>query len=379
VNIIGPENIFKATHGPGEYAVVDRIKALPSVGPDIILSPESKYDKGGHLTGLMFRTDGPDAAVYPGLVPDNGCGFRLGLIKGLPEGFGDWDRLARAVVSYSGVYSQIRRRAAPADILSLITRSLRDATNFFDALKADESLPHLLLQPFGCPLGHFLEIRQPEEGFEPGEYILIIHSGSQGLHRLLNNKLHDKYRYHSRVYGAGLRTEEGRERALAAQMAAAYAEASRRFAFELIDRALRDTFGARAVFLSDIFHSYIQFGRGQVLHSRGIQNFDYTLNETDAKYYLLAGTHSTSSYLMTPLKPKGCLCHGTPEHFYADHGCGRLTPPDTLRWRDTEAEGDGASFEAVTKALADFFAESGAARKVTRLLPVLNMQRMDKG
>ncbi len=392
MSIIGPEHIFRATHGPREYHVVKRIRELPDVSEGIVLSPESKYDKKGDLTGLMFLTEGANAVAYPGLVPDNGCGFCLGLIRGLPAGFEDWSALAGALIRAAGVYSLSRRESAPADLLDVMLRGLPGEperfffnlaeqgmdSSFLAGLRKDASLPILLEQPFGCFLGHFLEIRKPESEFEQNEYILIIHSGSQGVHRLLNNVLHEKYAYHSRVYGAGLQTAEGRARKLAAGMAMNYAKASRLKALDIIGECLRRYFGAEVVFLSDVFHSYLQYESECVLHCRGIQNFNCPYNDIEAPYYLLAGTQTTSSLLMKPDAGGGSLCHGTPESLYGDPGCGEAPPPSTLRWKDTDSEGNPALFEAITRELGAHFESQGIASRVTRLLPVLNMQRADR-
>jgi len=378
MRIIGSERIFNASHGEREFNVVERIKKLPAVSPDIILSPECKYDKNGDLTGLMFRSEGAKNAVaYPGLVPDNGCGFCLGSVKGIPENFTGWDGLSRVLIHAGGVYSPERRKIMPDDILDVALRGLSETSGFLSDLKRDETLPVLLKQPFGCFLGHFLEIRKVENS-ENDEHILIIHSGSQGVHRLLNNIIHDKYGYHSRVYGAELNTNEGADRKIAVQIAMNYAKASRLFAFEIICGCLNSFTGAETTFLSDVFHSYIQYEDSGVLHCRGIQNFDCAFNDISFPRYLLAGTQATSSYLMEPKTKAGSICHGTPEIFYAEPECEKFDPPDTLAWRDTPPDGDARIFESATRDLARSFESQGTAKITARLLPVFNMQKADR-
>ncbi|MDR1538253.1 MAG: RtcB family protein [Clostridiales bacterium] len=391
---IGPDHIFNAAHSWRELSVAERIKRLPGVSRDIVLSPESKYDKNGDLTGIMFRSEGDGAIAYPGLVPDNGCGFCLALIKGVRHGGIDWNGFAESLILAAGVYSVDRRNSTPDDLFGAMVLGLPNLENhfffnlaeqaeksdFYKSLVMDEAMPILLKQPFGCFLGHFLEIRKPESGgmFRDDEYILIIHAGSQGIHRLLNNLLHERHHYHSRVYGAPLSNQEGQDRKLSAQMAMNYSRASRLHSLKIISERVYDYFGAETFFLSDIFHSYIQYEDGGILHCRGVQNADCPYNDSEFPYCLLGGTLSTSSYILSPTVACASICHGTPEAFYSDPMCERFDSPDTLAWKDTSPRGDPRLFESVTRELANWFETQGCMKICARLLPVFNMQLADK-
>lgn len=381
IEALGPVSILEATHGPREYAVLERIAALPGVVPRFILSPESTFDKKGALTGYRFETTGDSPVAYPGLVPDNGCGYFLFFIRRLPNGFAEWSALAQSIVSRAGLFSQYRRNAVGDSFLEAGVEGAFyfdiKPRPFLKELLADREFRLMAKQPFGCVLGHFFEIRRIDDG--SGDHIGVIHSGSQGMHRLLNNRLHEKYRYHSRVYGAPLQTEEGQDRRQAALFALNYSRASRFAAYRLVRTAL-EKLGSATEIISDVFHSFIEFGENSIVHYRGIQDLGNPRNYAPHPYFLLAGSQKTTSYLVAP-HAGGLMSHGTPEVFYSRPDCRPKAVADTLEWFDhshPEAQ-EPSLLESVTAELLEDLVDRKAVRLVASLPPVLNMQVADGG
>jgi len=379
---LGPTSILDATHSPREYAVLDRIASLPGVVPRFILSPESKFDKKGELTGYQFETTGDDPVAYPGLVPDNGCGYLLFYLRGLPHLFADWEGLACGIVNRAGLFSRHRRDVVGDHFLSpghegafYFTIEPRP---FLAKLLANPEFRLMAKQPFGCILGHFFEIRKVDD--DSGDHIGVIHSGSQGMHRLLNNCLHEKYRYHSRVYGAALHSEEGQDRKQAAQFALNYSRASRFSAYRLL-RELFHELHADTEIISDVFHSFIDYSENAIRHYRGIQDFASSLNFVRHPFFLLAGTQRTTSYLVSPRHANGLMSHGTPERFYSSPGCPGKPAPSTLVWFDSFSHDapDPLLLESVTAEMLSDLTCGGKVWKAASLLPVVNMQVADGG
>lgn len=378
-----PQAIFDATHGARERHALGEIAALPGVQPRFLLSPESKPGRQAGLTGMLFRTEPGEAIAYPGLVPDNGCGFLLARVRGL-GGFSAWDELAAVLRREGGMYSRARRARIPEDLLSaclcapLPGGEGEECGDFLASLRRDETLRVAMRQPFGCFLGHFLEIRSVRDGPLKGEHVLILHAGSQRLHRMLSNLLHERHGVHSHTCGAPLRTREGAERRFAAMLALRYARLGRLLALEIVSDALRAVAGARTELMSDTFHSFLHYGEEGVVHARGIQAAEHPFHILREPYLLLAGTQRTSSYLMLPARGSH-LSHGTPEVFHSPPPCEERRPPGTLAWRDEE---DGlqpgpAALEGVTYAMAEHFRRTGAAEIACELSPLFNMRRAD--
>lgn len=382
-----PEHIFAASHGRAERGAVEQIGRLPGVAPSFLLSPESKEGGATNLTGMMFRTEAAEMRAYPGLVPDNGCGFLLARVGGL-GGFDDWEGLAAALRSEGGVFSRARGGRIPDDLLAACMEvPLPDepddlpeqCAGFLALLRADRTLAVAMRQPFGCFLGHFLEIREAAApNGAPDGHILILHAGSQRMHRMLNNILHERYGYHSHTYGAPLNTPEGLERRFAATLALRYARASRLLALDIVSGALRSAAGADAELLSDVFHSFLHYGPDGVVHARGMQALAHPYNILREPLFLLAGTQQTSSYLMRAAGD-GILCHGTPERFRSAPKSRPAEPPATLRWRDEIDPNDPspALLEGVTLEMARHFEAEGVAAVERTLRPVFNMRRAD--
>ena len=388
---LGPEYIFDACNNLGEYALTMQIEELATVSGDIILSPENKDSKRNELTGLRLKTWGDDAYLYPSLVPDNGCGFCLGLIKNMPDNFSQWSYLAEKLSQYGGIYSSYRRDVQPDDILGSLlsgnriisseTCSKIKGQNFYRLLGEDLEFEILLKQPYGCFLGHFLEIRKiiPVDDEAPGGFLLIIHSGAQGIHRWMQRKINEIYHCDTRFYGAPLHTQEGQDRVAAMWLSLNYAIQSRALALEIVRYVLHTYFQFDIECLSDIVHSYMQFTEDGIIHSRGIQQFSCPYNSFSSPYCLLAGTKNTASYLLRRVSNDGIICHGTPETLHFVPECEPMEYSDTLKWSDTDKRTmEPALIERITYDMARYYEEANVAKISAKLHPVFNMQKADK-
>ncbi|MDP4090695.1 MAG: RtcB family protein [Bacillota bacterium] len=426
VSILGPASVAECSLGKSEMALAERISSLETVAPPVFLAPESRYDNPSKLSGLCFLSKGKAARVYPGLVNDVGCGYHLIRVRGASMEADQWNNLAGAILAKCGVYSLYRKGVVEKLSLGAICagglKELRKTVDFEGYLEGitgedcfagipsgeaelSDTAQKYAKVSFGCPLGHFLEIRTvddilseslPSGQFEKGDYIIIIHSGSQGLHRLLQNELHAVCHENSWLYNGPISDKLGQERLRNVLCAENYSRASRFLAAVLIKAAFDVFHGKDNIeykFISDVYHSQVLAGEDGVLHARGIQlcNSPFNLFAGFGQYFLLAGTENTSSFLfergpamlsMDASFEDTFIGHGTPERYYNKPEIGNDYPyspwkPYYADKPQDHGEYDERVFEWFTNEIVSFHSGRNSIIPAARLKPALNLQKGD--